>query len=261
MFSRFDWSVPSGSRIARIPQVVQPAALLLRNLKNWIRPRLETDHHRADGMATHHNVEFMREQRFQKAYTRAVEASGWDYGIPFRVHQALWCSRQAQKVNGDFVELGTGRGFIMSAVLADFPNWETAQRSVHLFDTFKSALVDSQGKQSGPVSPYYAISAENVVANFSEWTRVKIHQGNIFDTLSKVKIERISFLHIDMNCPEPETYGLRTLWGRIPRGGVVLLDDYAYAGYESQYKAMNDLSREIGFDILTTATGQGIIIK
>jgi hypothetical protein len=212
-------------------------------------------------MATCHNVEFMRDQRFQKAYDRAVTASGWDYGIPFRVHQALWCSRQAQKIDGDFVELGTGRGFIMSAVLADFPNWETAQRSVHLFDTFKSAAVDSQGKQSGPALPVYAKSVEDVVANFSEWTRVKIHQGDIFDTLPNVKIETISFLHIDMNCPEPEIYGLRTLWDRIPCGGVALLDDYAYVGYESQNKAMNDLSREIGFDILTTATGQGIIIK
>ena len=125
----------------------------------------------------------------------------------------------------------------------------------------KVPLMDSQGKQCGPALPYYAISAENVVANFSEWTRVKIHQGDIFDTLSKAKIERVSFLHIDMNWPEPEIYGLRTLWGRISRGGVVLLDDYAYEGYEPQYKAMNDLSREIGFDILTTATGQGIIIK
>jgi hypothetical protein len=238
---------------------VQPAALLLRNLR-LTNPPLETYHHRADGMATNHNVEFMREQRFQKANNRAIEASGWDYGVPFRVHQALWCSRQAQKVDGDFVELGTGRGFVMSAVLADYPNWETAQRSIHLFDTFKSALV-VQGKQSGPPVPHYAISAENVIANFSEWTRVKIYQGDIFDTLSKAKIERISFLHIDMNCPEPEIYGLRTLWSRIPRGGVVLLDDYASAGYEPQYKAMNDLSRKIGFDILTTATGQGIIIK
>jgi hypothetical protein len=261
MFSRFDWSIRRDSRIARLPHIAQPAALLLRNL---VKKEESKPHHydfEADGMGTRHNVNFMREQRFQKAYNRAVAASGWDYGIPFRVHQALWCSRQAQKVDGDFVELGTGRGFIMSAVLADFQNWENARRSVHLFDTFISALVDSQGKQTGPVSAHYAISAENVVANFSEWTRVKIHQGDIFDTLPKAEIERISFLHIDMNCPEPEIYGLRTLWGRISRGGVVLLDDYAYSGFESQYEAMNNLSREIGFDIQTTASGQGIIIK
>ena len=48
---------------------------------------------------------------------------------------------------------------------------------------------------------------------------------------------------------------------RVPRGGVVLLSSYAHRGFELQYKAMNDLGREIGFDILTTASGQGIIIK
>jgi hypothetical protein len=257
MFTRLDWSIHRDSRIARLPRVAQPAALLLRNLnsKNWIAP-LKTYHHRADGIATRHNVDFMHEERFQKAYRRAVAASGWDYGIPFRVHQALWCSRQAQKVEGDFVELGTGRGFMMSAVLADFHNWETAQRSLHLFDIFK----DDSSKKNNSQS-VYTKSVEDVVANFSEWTRVKIHHGDIFDTLSKTIIGSVAFLHIDMNRPDPEIYGLRTLWDRLSRGGVVLLDDYAYEGYEPQYKAMNDLSREIGFDILTTATGQGIIIK
>jgi len=258
MFSHFDWSIRIGSRIEQLPRIIQPAAVLLRNIKNWTSIPLT---YQADGIATRHNVNFIREQRFHKAYSRAVAAAGWDYRIPFRVHQALWCSRLAQKVEGDFVELGTGRGFIMSAVLADFSNWESAGRSLHLFDTFKDALVDARGQQTGPASGYYAKSVEDVAENFSEWERVKIYQGDIFDTVSQAKIECISFLHVDLNSPKPEIYGLRTFWDRIPRGGVVLLDDYAQQGFEAQYKAMNDLAAEIGFDILTTATGQGIVIK
>ena len=45
------------------------------------------------------------------------------------------------------------------------------------------------------------------------------------------------------------------------KGGVILLDDYACAGHEKQYNAMNVLAKKLNFEILSTPTGQGIIIK
>jgi Macrocin-O-methyltransferase (TylF) len=262
--SRFDWAIHPSSRIERMPKLARPLALLVRNLLRKTEiDKLENYHHRFDGIATRHNDGFRNDPRFRKAYDRAVSASGWDYGVPYRVHQALWCSRQAQKVDGDFVELGTGRGFTMSAVLADFAAWNAGTRALHLFDTFEKTLPDDTGKQTtiGLASPFYATSIAEVKNNFSEWKRVYVHQGNVFDTLLKFDGTKVAFLHIDMNFHEPEVYGLRILWERIPRGGVVLLDDYAFQGHEQQYRAMNRLGSEVGFDILSTATGQGIIIK
>lgn len=262
--NRFDWSINEGSRIQRLPKFAQPFALAFRNLVRKRKvDKLENYHHRFDGIASRHNDGFRHDPRFRGAYDRAVLAAGWDYGIPYRIHQALWCARQARKVDGDFVELGTGRGFIMSAVLTDYPDWNSDSRSLHLFDTFKSTWVDEQGIQrpDGPISPFYAKSIDNVKINFSEWSRVHIHQGDVFDTLPKFDATSIALLHIDMNFHEPEVYGLRMLWDRIPRGGVVLLDDYAGETHERQYDAMNELAKDIGFDILSTLTGQGIIIK
>lgn len=260
----FDWSIREGSRIERMPTAVQALALLMRNLdsRNWVET-LETYHHRQDGMATRHNDGFIETDRFCKAYARAVSAGGFDYGIPYRIHQALWCSRHAQKVEGEFVELGTGRGFIMSAVLADYHEWASSGRELHLFDTFKRTRPDASGKQdpNGPVSSHYAESVEAVKRNFSEWPRVYIHPGDVCDTLPGFAATKVAFLHIDMNSPRPEVFGLRALWHRIPRGGVVLLDDYAFRGHEKQYEAMNELAGELGLDILSTPTGQGIIIK
>jgi hypothetical protein len=256
-----NWTVLPGSRIEKMPRAVQPFAVLARELLRG--PRGDNYHHVLDGIATRNNDSFRQDLRFRKAYDRAVLAAGWDYGIPYRVHQVLWCSRQAQKVNGDFVELGTGRGFLMSAVLADFDDWNISTRGLHLFDSFMSTWVDDQGRQSttGTPSPYYANSVDDTRRNFSEWNRIHIHQGNVFDTLADLKSESIALLHIDFNFWEPEVYGLRTLYPRIPRGGVVLLDDYAGWGQNQQNDAMNALSKELGFDILSTPTGQGIIIK
>lgn len=260
-----DWSIRKGSRIDRLPRAIQPVALLLRNALSGRRRRKVIDdyHHRADGIATKHIDRFRDEAGFRRAYARAIKASGWDYQIPYRIHQALWCSRLAQKVQGDLVELGTGRGFVMSAVLADWPEWASCNRSVYLFDTFKSAPVDEQGRQSAACKalPYYATSVEDVRKNFSEWPRVHIHVGDVRETLAYLEVPSVAMLHIDMNHHEPETYGLRALWSRIPRWGVVLLDDYAYRGHDRQYDEMNELAAELGTCILSTPTGQGIIVK
>ena len=51
------------------------------------------------------------------------------------------------------------------------------------------------------------------------------------------------------------------LWPKISQGGIVLLDDYAYFGFEKSYNLMNVLSKKLDRLILTTASGQGIIVK
>lgn len=206
--------------------------------------------HRLDGITTHHNDSFRQTDEFKKAYVRAIEASGWDYGIPYRIHQALWCAKNALKVPGAFVELGTGRGFVMSAVMT-----LGIRAQVHLFDTFLPSLAD------GDPSPLYAVDFDSVSANFAEWPNVTLHRGDLRTTLRDLSIESVAFLHVDMNDPEPEVFGVRHLWPLMSRGGVMLLDDYAYVGFEPQHEAMNLLAGELGFDILSTPTGQGIVIK
>jgi hypothetical protein len=219
--------------------------------------------HHYDGMATSHNDGFMRASKFKRAYTRACLASGWDYQIPWRVHQALWAAEVALGIEGDFVELGTGRGFIMSAVLDSISDWSRLNRQLWLFDTFMPFALDEQGQQSAASRkrPYYAESLEAVTRNFAEWANVRIVQGQLPGTLYKTQIEKIAFLHIDLNHPDPEVASLRYLWPRISKGGIVLLDDYAYARHQSQYEVINALAEEIGFSILSTPTGQGIIVR
>jgi hypothetical protein len=42
---------------------------------------------------------------------------------------------------------------------------------------------------------------------------------------------------------------------------MILLDDYAYAGYEEQNRAFRLFAIQIGTEILTLPTGQGLILK
>ena len=124
---------------------------------------------------------------------------------------------------------------------------------------FTSISDGVQRSEKGPC-PVYAISVEKTRENFSEWSGVVLHEGDVIESLQKVEL-RPAFLHIDLNNAPPEIFGIRSLWPNIPPGGVVLLDDYGYRGYEKQGEAMDLLAQELGFDILTTPTGQGVIIK
>lgn len=250
-----DWSVYEGSRIARLAKPLRPIALVARHIRRQFEA---PPAHSADGITTAHSDRFRRTPRFLKAYARAVQAGGWDYNIPYRVHQALWCANLALKVEGDFVELGTGRGFIMSAILETFG---LSGRRVHLFDTFLPNVPNRQGLQVGEASPVYATSYEDVARNFAEWPNVILHQGDVFETLPAAKLDKVAFLHVDMNHPDPEIFGIRHVWPLMPKGAVLLLDDYAYIGFEPQHQALDQLAEELGFDVLSTPTGQGIVIK
>ncbi len=246
-------AIAPGSRIGRLPKIAKPVALKLRSLARGFRA-FEAATHESDGVLTPHNMSFAEQPDFKTAHARAVKAAGADYEIPFRVHQALWCAASAPP--GCFVELGTARGFIMSAVLSQHPERET-----HLFDSFLPNRPSASGAQDGPTSHFYATSSEDVEANFSEWPNVSLHKGDIFQTLPSAALPPVAFLHIDLNHPKVETFGLKALWPSLARGAIILWDDYAFAGHEPQYEAINAVTSELGLSVLTTATGQGIAVK
>ena len=200
-----------------------------------------------------------------------LKAFDFESDLPFRVHQAIWAAHTALHVEGDLIELGTGRGFMMSAVLESIENWKELDRKVWLFDTFKSGWTDQDGNQDEKNKcDLYAASFNKTKENFSQWSNVNLVQGKLPQSLIEKnesntspveKIDKICFLHIDLNYPEGEVKSLDLLWSKIVKGGIVLLDDYATYGFEGSYNLMDLQAKKLNRLILTTASGQGIIIK
>jgi hypothetical protein len=122
----------------------------------------------------------------------------------------------------------------------------------------RAKLAESAGKLRSGV---YTADLEAVKANFAEWTHVRFVPGAIPETLPEVTAARIAFLHIDMNCAPPEVAALRHFWPRLAPGAPVLLDDYAYRGFEPQKQAMDALAAELDAPVLSLPTGQGLLFK
>ena len=254
----------AGPRILSLPVLVRRPIFILRNLRFYRLPRRIPFTFDADGMATMAIPSFLKTSKFVSAYFRMRVASRAvvDPGLQWRVHQAIWCAANSMKIEGDFVECGTGKGLMMSAVLDSIPDWNNSSKRMLLFDTFSPFGIDlTTGKNSEEhgTRGTYATNVEDVAQNFSEWQRVVLIKGFLPETLTQGNIEKIAFLHVDLNHAPAEVAVVRALWSRIQGGGIMLLDDYAQV--QQQNDAMNELAQELSFEILTTASGQGIVIK
>ena len=228
-------------------------------IKNLVRKLLYN--YVGDQFSTSHNVLFLKDKKFKIAYNKACNTIGFDPNIHFRIHQIIWAAKNVHKIPGDIVEIGTGTGFSMLALLNYYKSWNKEKKNLYLFDTFSSFKVDEFGKTTPNKSKFYATSFEHTKTNFKNFKRVHFIKGDVFKTLIKYKKLKISMLHLDLNYAEAEVYSLKNFWKNISKGGIVILDDFAYIGRERQSYYINKLSKKMGFNILIVPSGQGIIVK
>lgn len=229
----------------------------------------------SDQMAVLKNLSFLTEERFQRGYNRACVAGGFDWGIHWRFHTCLWAAQNGLSLDGDFVECGVAKGFYSSGIMKAL-NWNETGRKFFLFDTFEGVLeelcteeekiqmlkdwggVDAHNQK---LAMYYADSYESVRENFSEWEKAILVKGPVPHTLEDIDIEKVAYLHIDMNCVVPEMEAIEFFWPKLSEGACVVLDDYAFYGYDLQHRAWDDWALKNNRSILSIPTGQGLILK
>jgi len=239
----------------------------LFELSGWTVSKIRSEAYDQDNLYTFHNHEFMVEPAFAKAYQRGVQAADDDYHWHWRVHVGLWAATGASKLAGDFVECGVNRGFLSSAIM-DHLRWDELGKTFYLMDTFSGIderYITAEERAGGILernrSEFYTTNLESVRKNFAQWTNVKIIAGAIPETLAAVESERVAYLHLDMNCAPPEVAAFEHFWDRLVPGAFVLLDDYAYKGFESQKVAMDGAAQKVNVKILSLPTGQGLLLK
>ncbi len=260
--------MPAASRLLRL--LPKPARNKLLDVAEGIFAR-QGFQHMEDGLFTVHDQSFRQDPSFREAYARGVQASnGVDQRIPWRLSVALWAARTALRTPGDFVECGVNAGFMSSAIMRRL-NWAEVPRSYYLVDTFSGPPLAQYSEAeiaTGRVDVArkaiddgaYVTDVDRVRANFAEWPNAVVVQGAVPEILDRVAAAEVAFLHLDMNCAAPETAAMRHFWPKMSRGGIVLLDDYAYVDYGEQKRALDEVARSLGFDILAMPTGQGLIV-
>lgn len=169
-------------------------------------------------------------------------------------------------VPGDILECGVWRGGSMQAVARTLVGRAAADRELHLFDTFAGmpppSSVDrrlhgasaEELLRSGPRPGLVRAIAdlEDVRAGMERTgyplERIHYHPGRVEDTIPSEAPEQISLLRLDTDWYESTKHELEHLYDRVPRGGVLIIDDYDY--WEGSRKAVDEFLAERGAPLL-----------
>jgi O-methyltransferase len=225
----------------------------------------------ADGLAVSgKNLFALTESAFDHAYNEAarLNQAGWQNGVPdirWRAHVCCWAARNALSLRGDFVECGVHTG-LLSLTVAHFVNFANLDRTFWLLDTFAGIPLE---RVSAEEKAHAAMLNDALFfdcydlarRNFAQFPNARLVRGILPDSLANTQIEQIAYLSIDLNNADAEITTIERLWSKLSPGAIVVLDDYAFTGYESQFRAWNEFAQSTDQMILTVPTGQGILIK
>ena len=243
------------------------------NKKSKIKPcfNLAKATYNSDGLITHHNASFLKDNLFNEAYEAAMKRAYRfpDIKIYWRIHVILWAACHALKIKGDFVECGCHTGIVSTAII-HYTNFNLRNdRQFFLYDTFCGidlSLLTEEEKEN--IDKYisknerlYQDFYEETKNYFSQFQNVILVKGSVPESLKNAHPDQVAFLSIDMNNSVPEVEAIRYFWPKLVTGAPVVLDDYAFKGHDLQKQAIDQLGNEMGFEVLSLPTGQGLIIK
>ncbi len=226
-----------------------------------------------DGLISHHIVDFLKDRRFIQSYNAAKKTGGLEGhigDIHFRAYIVSFCFKHGLSLGkGDFVECGSGKGFMATVMANSSDKFKNMDRSLYLIDTFEGIpIFQARSKDEEEMMRQLNITHFNtdyhsgVVNQFKDFTNVHVIKGIIPGILSSLKINNVAFLHIDLNNSTAEMDAINYFFDKVILGGLILLDDYAYSElFRAQKEAWDKFAKSKKIEILSLPTGQGLIIK
>lgn len=253
----------------KLPLKIRKSVKFITSLRKRIVVADGAIQYAQNGLFTKHNADFNHQDgEFHKAYKEACQVTGFSHPSPWRVYVCCWAIKRAvREMEGDLVECGVWKGMTSYSGML-YSNWNLSRRdkSFWLVDSWdgldEELLVEGESKNySDKKKSVYKGVFPAVEKTFSNVDAVKLIKGFVPDVLKKVECDKISYLHIDMNSAYPELEAIKYFWDKLVTGAVIVLDDYGFVSHEIQKKVIDEFCNEVGSEVLTLPTGQGIIVK
>ena len=192
-------------------------------------------------------------------FRRAWEANcmnDTDRAIAWRRYFIATMACHAVHLPGDFVECGVYHGTGVKTVV-DYLGGTAFPKTFWAYDTFDTNPV--AGHVFEDQGPGFF---QRVQQRFAGYEQVRLIMGTIPDIFATHCPEKIAYLHVDLNNAAAEIATLETLFDRVVPGGVIIFDDYEWAGIYRQQKITEDawLDRR-QYRVTPLPTGQGFVIK
>lgn len=200
------------------------------------------------------NNSLFEDEAFRKSWTEN-QLNASDQAIAWRRYILACAAYHCVHLPGDFVECGVYMGSAIKTVI-DYMGGKEFPKKFWGYDTFDSNPTSHQFKEQK--DGLY----ERVQNWFEGYPQVRLVKGLLPESLYGNSPEKIAYLHIDLNSAKYEIAVLETLFDRVVPGGIIILDDYEWAGVYREQKVLEDA----WFDarqhrVFPLPTGQGIVLK
>jgi hypothetical protein len=194
--------------------------------------------------------------KIYQIYEEALDAADcrrWDnYLKRLRHHsliQLVYSNIKTLGTNYNFVECGCWLGqstFEISYVL----NQHNFSKNFFVFDSFeglseitdndKSPLRKNTDKSNLKVRKHFASNFDLVSNTVKDFSFTTLHQGWIPEVFNTVEIDKIQFLHIDVDLYQPTYDSLDFFFSKLVEGGIIVCDDYNATKWPGAKKAWDD---------------------
>ncbi|MCB1995973.1 MAG: class I SAM-dependent methyltransferase [Burkholderiaceae bacterium] len=179
-----------------------------------------------------------------------------DQAIAWRRYILACAAFHCVQLEGDFVECGVYTGTGIKTVM-DYLGGPAFPKTFWGYDTYDYNPVEGHtfaGQEEG--------FFEKVQARFAEYPKVRLIRGFLPDSFAQGAPEKVAYLHIDLNNAEGEIATLEVLFDRVVPGGIIVMDDYEWAGiYRKQKQAEDPWFEQRGYRVFPLPTGQGLVLK
>lgn len=201
------------------------------------------------------NNSAMEDVVFRNAWQSNI-ANSSDQALAWRRYILACAAYHCLNLPGDFAEFGVYRGTGVKTVI-DYLGGTGFPKTFWAYDTFDYNPV--QGHEFEGQEPGFF---DKVKDRFKDYPQVKLIKGLLPDSFSQGMPESLSYMHIDLNNHAGEIAVLDALFDRLIPGGILILDDYEWAGaYRVQKKEEDQWFEKRQYRVFPIPTGQGLIIK
>jgi hypothetical protein len=186
--------------------------------------------------------------------------------LMWRHYVVFWSARYAATATAapvkTLVECGVCDG--LTAFYAMHAARAAAPFRAYLYDAWEGMkpeyLLESEATAVGR---YAYLSMENTKKNLAAFACDAVFvKGFIPESFSTGGVPPdVAWLHIDLNASIPTTSALKTMFDRMPPGGIILFDDYAWGGYQDTKAAVDVFFRGRPGLLLPMPTGQALFFK
>lgn len=223
--------------MGEVVKLVAPGFYLGDNLFTWAR-----------------NNSAFEDEAFRTSWTEN-KTNASDEAIAWRRYILACAAYHCVHLPGDFVECGVYMGTAIKTVM-DYVGGKSFPTTFWGYDTFDTNPTGHQFQEQ-KLGMY-----ERVLERFDGYAQVNLVKGLLPQSLEGNSPEKIAYLHIDLNSSEYEIAVLDALFDRVVPGGVIILDDYEWAGVYREQKIIEDQWFDArGYRVFPLPTGQGIVLK